>query len=284
MCRRKPGDWSPHVSELSKAGHATLAHFPSRFCRALADYLFLSRNHLGFGTQKSFFLKTKKAKFSKMAINPNNSPDVSQTLEQWCEGDREAASRLMLLVNQELRARASDYFRRERPDQTLQATALVHQAYLKLAIEDQVTSKNRAHFCAVAATLMRRILVQHARDDKGTGRRTTSTDARGIHQEGGPDLIALDEALERFGLSYPRASAVVEMKFFGGMDSREIAEVLNVPEKTVLGDWTFAKDWLSRALMQGAGNRIDRVARVFKSISQSSEEDLAEFVRIPLRG
>jgi RNA polymerase sigma factor (TIGR02999 family) len=99
-----------------------------------------------------------------MAITSDNSAPVTQTLEQWSEGDRDAASRLMLLVNEELRARAVDYLRRERPDHALQTTALVHQAYLKLAIEDQVTSKNRAHFCAVAATLMRRILVQHARD------------------------------------------------------------------------------------------------------------------------
>src|SRR5947207_15737280 len=99
-----------------------------------------------------------------MAICPANSADVAQMLKQWCEGNRDVASRLMELVNQELRARASAYFRRERPDHTLQATALVHQAYLELAIEDQVTSKNRAHFCAVAASLMRRILVQHARD------------------------------------------------------------------------------------------------------------------------
>ena len=99
-----------------------------------------------------------------MEVPPDNSADVTQTLDQWHDGDRDAASRLMLLVNQELRARASDYFRRERPDHTLEATALVHQAYLKLAIEDRVTSKNRAQFCAVAATLMRRILVQHARE------------------------------------------------------------------------------------------------------------------------
>ena len=99
-----------------------------------------------------------------MEVPPDKSADVSQTLEQWPEGDRDAASRLMLLVNQELRARASAYVRREHPDHTLQATALIHQAYLKLAFEDEVTSTNRAHFCAVAATLMRRILVQHARD------------------------------------------------------------------------------------------------------------------------
>lgn len=223
-----------------------------------------------------------------MEVPPDNSIDVTQTLEQWRDGDRDATSRLMLLVKEELRARASDYFRREFPDQTLQATALVHQAYLKLAIEDQVTSKNRAHFCAVAATLMRRILVQHARDHSrqkrsGWGAKVSRDETRRTHEEGAPDLIALDEALDRFGLAYPRASAVVEMKFFGGMDTREIAEVLNVPEKTILDDWSFAKDWLSRALLQRAGNQAERIARLFKSISECSEEELAEFVRIPLR-
>jgi RNA polymerase sigma-70 factor, ECF subfamily len=188
-----------------------------------------------------------------MEVPPDNSPDVTQTLEQWRDSDRDAASCLMRLVNQELRARASDYLRRER--QALQATALVHQAYLKLAIEGQVTSKNHAHFCAVAATLMRRILVQHARDRdrqkrSGPGAKLAPLETHGSHQDGVPDVIALDEALERFGLGYPRASAVVEMKFFGGMDTREIAEVLNVTEETILGDWSFAKDWLSRTLTQ----------------------------------
>jgi RNA polymerase sigma factor (TIGR02999 family) len=235
--------------------------------------------------RKIFNLNTKTSKFSRMEVPPDHSDDVTQTLEQWRDGDRDAASRLMLLVNQELRARASDYFRRERPDHTLEATALVHQAYLKLAIEDQVTLKNRAQFCAVAATLMRRILVQHARDDNRQkwGAKVSPHETRGMHQEGALDLVALDEALERFGLSYPRASAVVEMKFFGGMDTREIAEVLNVSEKTILRDWSLAKTWLSRALMQGADNQAERVTRLFKSISERSKEELAEFVRIPVR-
>ena len=188
-----------------------------------------------------------------MEVRPDNSPDVTQTLDQRRDGDRDAAAGLMLLVKQELRARASDYFRRERPDHTLQATALVHQAYLKLAIEDQVTPRNRAQFCAVAATVMRRILVRHARDhnrQKRNGREARGSLSCGIHQQGAPDLVALNEAVERFGLAYPRASAVVEMKFFGGMDTREIAEVLNVPEKTVLADWGFGKTWLSRTLKQ----------------------------------
>jgi RNA polymerase sigma factor (TIGR02999 family) len=240
------------------------------------------------GTEKPSVQIPKTVKFSKMAIPPDNSADVTQTLEQWRHGDRDAASRLMLLVKEELRARASDYFRRERPDYTLHAAALVHQAYLKLAIGDEVTSKNRAHFCAVAANLMRRILVQHARDQNrqkrsDQGAKVSLHETRGKHQEGAPDLVALDEALERFGLTYPRASAVVEMKFFGGMDTREIAEVLNVPEKTVLVDWSFAKDWLSHALMQGAGNQVERIARLFKSISEFSEERSGEISRRTLR-
>ncbi len=223
-----------------------------------------------------------------MAIRPDNFSNVIEILEQRLEGDREAASRLMLLVNQELRARACHYFRRKAPDQTLRATALVHQAYLKLAIEDQVTSRNRAQFCAVAARLMRHILVQHARDhdtqkSSSQGGKASRHERREKAQEGSLDLIALDAALERFGLSFPRASAVVEMKFFGGMDTKDIAEVLNVSEKTVLRDWSSAKDWLARALVQRTDNQADRVARLFKSISECSEEELAEFVRIPLR-
>jgi RNA polymerase sigma factor (TIGR02999 family) len=236
--------------------------------------------------RKTFNLNAKNSKFYEMEVSPDNSADIIQTLERSRDGDRDAASHLMRLVNQELRARASDYVRRER--QALQATALVHQAYLKLAIQDQVTSKNHAHFCAVAASLMRRILVQHARDCNGQkrsslGAKVYPNETHGSHQNGVPDVIALDEALERFGLAYPRASAVVEMKFFGRMGTREIAEVLNVPEETILGDWSFAKDWLSLTLTQNAGNQAGRIARLFKSISECSEEELAEFVRIPSR-
>ena len=230
----------------------------------------------------------KNAKFYKMKVPPAKSVDFPQTLEHWPEGDRDAASRLMLLVNEELRARASDYLRREPPDHTLQATALVQQACLELAIEDGITSKNRAHFRAVAANLMRRILVEHARNHSGQkhsgrGAKFSQQETNGMHQENIPDLVALDEALQRFGLAYPRASAVVEMKFFGGMDAAEIAEVLNIPEKTVLGDWSLAKTWLARTLMQRARNQGERVARLFRSISECSERELAEFVRIEQR-
>ena len=228
-------------------------------------------------TKKIFSSDLKNGKFHKMEVRPDKSADVSQVLERCPEADRNAASRLIVLVTQELRARASAYLRREQSDHTLQATALVHQAYLKLAIEDEVTSKNRAHFCAIVATLMRRILVQHARDHhgqecNGRGAKFSLQETRKIHQEGVADLVALDEALERFGLAYPRASAVVEMKFFGGMDTGEISEVLNVPEKTVLDDWNFAKVLLSRVLVQRTRYQGERVARLFSCISECSEK------------
>lgn len=223
-----------------------------------------------------------------MEVPPDKSV-AHKTMQQWPEGDCDAAARLMLLVNEELRARASDYLRREPPDHTLQATALVQQACLELAIENGVTSKNRAHLRAVAANLMRRILVEHARDhnrqkQNGRGANFSLQETRGMHQEDIPDLIALDEALQRFGLACPRASAVVEMKFFGGMDTAEIAEVLNVPEKTVVGDWSLAKTWLARTLTQRVRNQGERVARLFSSISESSEREPTEFGRIQRRG
>ena len=188
-----------------------------------------------------------------MGVRPDRSANVSQMLGKWPDGDRDAASRLMLLVNQELQARASVYPRREYPDRTLQPSALVHQAYFKLAIEDEATCKKSAHFRAIAATLIRRILVQHARDHNGQersgrGAKTSLQQSCGIHQEGVVDLIALDEALERFGLVYSRASAVVEMKFFGGLRTDEIAESLQVSPDTVLRDWKLAKLWLLREL------------------------------------
>jgi RNA polymerase sigma factor (TIGR02999 family) len=211
----------------------------------------------------------KNAKSYKMEIAPMTSGDVPRPLQQSGQGRRDPAARLMLLVNEELRARASAYLRRKHPDYGLQAAALIQHAYSNLALEDGVTSKNRAHFCAVAANLVRRILVEHARDH--TRQECNNREAkfslpqtRKIHQQGVADLIALDEALERFGLAHPRASAVVEMKFFGEMDTGEIAEVLNVPEKTVLADWSFAKTWLSRVLMQRTRNQGERVARLFR--------------------
>jgi RNA polymerase sigma factor (TIGR02999 family) len=179
--------------------------------------------------------------------------DVTQILKDWSEGSEEASARLMPLVYEELRRLARDYIRRERADHTLQATALVHEAYLRMVDEKNVTWKDRAHFYGIAARLMRRILVDHARAHNaakrgGLERKFTLDEARDLLAPGPTDLVALDGALEDFAKTYPRKSEVVELKFFCGLEANEIAEVLQVSEKTVLRDWSFAKLWLCREL------------------------------------
>ena len=183
--------------------------------------------------------------------------DVTQILQAWSDGDDTAPDRLMPVVYAELRRLAGDYLRRERPDHTLQATALVHEAYLKLVDEKRVTWKNRAHFCGIAARLMRQILMEHARGHNAAKRgggiaKLYLEETRHLASERAPDLVALDDALKTFATSHPRESEVVELKFFGGLDAREIAEVLKVSSKTVSRDWSFAKLWLLRQLSSAA--------------------------------
>jgi RNA polymerase sigma factor (TIGR02999 family) len=188
-------------------------------------------------------------------IPPGN--DVTQILQAWSEGDESAPSRLMPVVYSELRRLAGDYLRRERPDHTLQATALVHEAYLKLVDENRVTWKNRAHFCGIAARLMRQILVEHARTHNAAKRggkleKLYLEETQHLAASRAPDLIALDDALKTLATAHPRESEVVELKFFGGLDANQIAEVLNVSAKTVARDWSFAKLWLLRQLSNAA--------------------------------
>ena len=183
--------------------------------------------------------------------------EATRILQEWNRGDQNAFARLMPLVYEELRRRAAEYLRHERPDHTLQATALVHEAYLKLVDQDRATWKNRAHFGAVAASLMRRILVQHARTHNAEKRggkleKLYLDETRELGRELPPEIVALDEALQSFTSTYPREGNVVELKFFGGLEANEIAEVLNVSAKTVLRDWNFAKLWLRRELTENA--------------------------------
>jgi RNA polymerase sigma factor (TIGR02999 family) len=179
--------------------------------------------------------------------------DATQILNGWAEGDKDAAARLMPIVYEELRRRAAGYLRQERRDHTLQATALVHEAYIALVDQSRATWKDRSHFCTVAAQIMRRILVQHARSHSagkrgGRLQKVYLDETRELAQERASDLVELDDALQTFGAAFPREIKVVEMKFFGGMETREISEALQVSEKTVLRDWNFAKLWLSREL------------------------------------
>jgi RNA polymerase sigma factor (TIGR02999 family) len=188
---------------------------------------------------------------------PPAAVEVTQLLHNWRAGDKDAPERLMPLVYDELRRQARDYLRRERADHTLQPTALVHEAYLRLIGDKGVSWQNRAHFHAIAARLMRRILVDHARAHNsskrgGQARKFSLDEARALPCESTADLLALDGVLEDLARSYPRKSEVVELKFFGGLETKEISEVLQVSEKTVLRDWNFAKLWLCRALSEDA--------------------------------
>jgi RNA polymerase sigma factor (TIGR02999 family) len=186
-------------------------------------------------------------------LDPEPPHDVTHILKHWREDSEDASARLMPLVYDELRRLAREYIRRERADHTLQATALVHEAYLRLVDEKSVTWKDRAHFYGIAARLMRRILVDHARAHNaakrgGLEKKLALDEARDLPVPGATDLVALDGALESFAKAYPRKSEVVELKFFGGLEANEIAEVLQVSQKTVLRDWSFAKLWLCREL------------------------------------
>jgi RNA polymerase sigma factor (TIGR02999 family) len=183
--------------------------------------------------------------------------DVTQLLVRWREGDEDVAAQLMPLVYDELRRLARGYLQRERSDHTLQATALVHEAYLRMVDDKQASWKDRAHFYGVAARVMRQILVDHARAHNaakrgGLEQKLSLDEARDLPTDNKVDLVALDGALADFAQTYPRKSEVVELKFFGGLDVKEIAEVLQVSEKTVLRDWNFAKLWLCRALSNAA--------------------------------
>jgi RNA polymerase sigma-70 factor (ECF subfamily) len=183
--------------------------------------------------------------------------EITWILKQWNAGEADAAAKLMPLVYEELRSLARNYLARERGDHTLQPTALVHEAYLRLAGDADTNWKDRAHFYGVAARLMRQILVDHARAHNAAKRgglqtRLTLDEDGELSGENGIELVALDSALENFAQTYPRKGQVVELKFFGGLDAKQIAEVLQVSEKTVLRDWNFAKLWLCRALTQNA--------------------------------
>ena len=185
-------------------------------------------------------------------VNPGPSTET-QLLLAWTAGDRRALDQMLPLVYDELHRLASGYLARERPDHTLQPTALVHEAFLRLINQREVDWRNRAQFLGVAAGLMRRILVNHARDraaaKRGGERERVSLSLVEV-PSGGPDvdLIALEDALERLAKLDERKAKVVELRFFGGLSSEEVAEVLGVSRATVEREWSFARAWLFDAL------------------------------------
>ena len=181
---------------------------------------------------------------------------VTQMLAAWAGGDQTALEQLTPLVYEELRRLARQRMRRERPGHTLQTTALANEAYLRLVDQTQVRWQNRAHFFAIAAQQMRRILVDYARrrlyQKRGGGAlQVTLAEAEGLTDEHTPDLVALDEALRSLAEVDTRRAQVVELKFFGGLTNEETAEVLKVSTGTVERDWTIAKAWLHKTLKGG---------------------------------
>jgi RNA polymerase sigma factor (TIGR02999 family) len=187
-------------------------------------------------------------------MSPPLSPhEITRLLLDWGEGDESALARLTPLVHEELRKLAHHYMGLERPGHTLQTTALVNEAYLRLIDQKRVRLNDRTHFFALAAQLMRHILVDHARSrrylKRGGGARKVSLDeAMAVSGERGEDLIALDEALKALAARDERKSKVVELRFFGGLSVEETAEALGVSAVTVMREWALAKAWLYREL------------------------------------
>jgi RNA polymerase sigma factor (TIGR02999 family) len=182
---------------------------------------------------------------------------VTQLLEAWGQGDREALDQLLPLVYDELRRLARQHMRRESAGHTLQTTALVNEAYLRLVDQRSAQWQNRAQFFGVAAQLMRRILVDHARGRHrmkraGDVHKVSLDEAAMVSQEAATDLLALHEALERLEAINERMGRIVELRFFGGLSIEEAAEVLQVSPGTVMKDWTFAKAFLHEAISNGA--------------------------------
>src|SRR2546430_9045355 len=185
---------------------------------------------------------------------------ITQLLVDWSNGDEAALTKLMPIIYQELRRRAHQYLRHERPGRTLQTTDLVNEAYLRLADYKQIQWRERAQFFAIAAQIMRRILIEQARARKRVKRggyaQTVSLDAGTISLGNASstsadhllDMLALDEAMTRLEAIDARKTRVVEMRFFAGMNNQEIAEVLKVTPNTVIRDWNFAEAWLRREL------------------------------------
>jgi RNA polymerase sigma factor (TIGR02999 family) len=178
---------------------------------------------------------------------------VSQLIAEWSSGDEAALDKLMPLVYEELRRLARYHMRNERPDHTLQTTALVHEAYLKLAGSQDKRWRGRTHFFAVAARVMRQVLIDHARgvsrEKRGGGAvKVQIDDASIISPERAADVIALEEALARLEARDGRKARVVEYRIFAGLDNEQIAELLGVSTNTVIRDWNFAQAWLRREL------------------------------------
>jgi RNA polymerase sigma factor (TIGR02999 family) len=194
-------------------------------------------------------VKNQKSKIKTMDnVSPKQTAEVTQLLIAYQAGNRDVLDALLPLVYAELRRLAAHYLKNERQGHTLQPTALVHEAFLRL-VDQNVQWQNRAHFFAMAANLMRRILVDYARTVQaekrgGAAEKISLEEAFVFAREKPAEMIALDEALKKLAEIDPRRCQVVELKFFGGLNNEEIAEVLGIHSNTVLRDWNLARAWL----------------------------------------
>jgi len=184
------------------------------------------------------------------------SKQITQLLVLWSSGELEALDRLMPLVYAELHRMAERYMRRERPNHTLQASALIHEAYLRLVDQHEAPSESRSQFFALSARLMRRILVDHARSKgyakRGAYARQVTLNEGAVASESHPvDVVALDDALKELGAFDPRKSEIVEMRFFGGLSLAETAKALQISVPTVEREWRAARAWLHRLMSSG---------------------------------
>ena len=188
-------------------------------------------------------------------IMATSRPEVTALLRQWRSGDQEALSKLTPLVYDELHRLAHQYISRERPGHTLQTTALVNEAYLRLVGQKDVNWEGRSHFFAVSAQVMRHILVDYARQHtsakRGGGIQKVELDGEAtVTPERATELVALDEAMQALNKLHPRRTRVVELRYFGGLNNQEVSEVLGVSETTIERDWRFAKAWLYREMQK----------------------------------
>jgi RNA polymerase sigma factor (TIGR02999 family) len=186
----------------------------------------------------------------------SSDDDITALLVDWGNGDQSALDQLLPLVERELHRLAHSYMRRENPDHTLQTTALINETYLRLIDQRKVQWQNRAHFFGIAAQIMRRILLNYARDQNrqkrgGRAIHVSLSEAMIMPAEKDRELIALNDALTRLEELDPRKSRVVELRYFGGLSVEEAAEVLKIAPITVMRDWQFAKAWLARELQNG---------------------------------
>ncbi len=197
-------------------------------------------------------LEAEPLEAQQQELDPK-SHEVTQLLQSWSHGNREALADLLPLVYDELRRLAAGYMRFEAPGHTLQATALVHEAYMKLIQQREVTWKSRAHFFGIAAQMIRRILVDHIRatraQKRGSGFAALSLDeALGVSEKKSWEIIALDDALKTLAHVDPQQARIVELRFFAGLSIEETAEIVGVSPATVKRDWVVAKAWLFREL------------------------------------